>query len=75
MNGTWTLLTKIRIKLPKLLWSQDIKKVPFLGLSAGICSSILVQYFLIGIPGLGYIGAAAGIMSMEKYLQLGTSEL
>lgn len=48
-----------------ILWSQDIKKVPFLGLSAGICSSILIQYFLIGIPGLGYIGAAAGIMSME----------
>lgn len=48
-----------------ILWSQDIKKIPLYGLVTGICCSILVQYILIGIPGYGFIGAAAGIVTME----------
>ncbi|WP_234405538.1 polysaccharide biosynthesis C-terminal domain-containing protein [Paenibacillus sp. IHBB 10380] len=48
-----------------ILWSKDVRKTPFIGLIVGISCSIVLQYFLIGIPKLGYIGAAAGILSME----------
>mgnify|MGYP001369138680 CR=1 FL=1 len=59
------LIVGLREISTSILWSQDVKKIPFLGLAIGICCSILIQYFLIGIHGLGYIGAAAGILSME----------
>lgn len=48
-----------------ILWSQDIKKITFFGLLAGISCSIVIQYVLIAIPGWGYIGAAIGILAME----------
>lgn len=48
-----------------ILWSQDIKKITFFGLFAGISCSIVIQYVLIAIPGWGYIGAAIGILAME----------
>ncbi|MGF7046445.1 stage V sporulation protein B [Paenibacillus sp. DS2015] len=48
-----------------ILWSKDAREIPFIGLIVGISCSITLQYFLIGIPGLGYIGAAVGILSME----------
>jgi len=59
------LIVGFREMSTSILWSQDVKKIPFWGLCVGICSSIIVQYFLIGIHGLGYIGAAIGILSME----------
>lgn len=48
-----------------ILWSQDNKKAPFFGLLSGLVCSILAQYFLVRIPGFGYIGASIAILLME----------
>ncbi|MCA1292515.1 oligosaccharide flippase family protein [Paenibacillus sp. alder61] len=48
-----------------ILWAQDIKKTPFTGLAIGISISTIIHYFVIAIPGYAYIGAAAGVLTME----------
>ncbi|WP_435922174.1 oligosaccharide flippase family protein [Paenibacillus sp. DYY-L-2] len=59
------LLVGLREMTTSILWAQDIKKIPFLGLITGICLSAIIQYFVIAIPGYAYVGAAAGILSLE----------
>ncbi|WP_379153078.1 oligosaccharide flippase family protein [Paenibacillus sp. sgz5001063] len=59
------LLVGFREISTSILWSQDIRKSPFYGLLTGITCSIIVQYFLVGIPGFGYKGAAISILSLE----------
>lgn len=59
------VIVGLREMTTSILWAQDVKKVPFLGLATGICISTIIQYFTIAIPGYAYIGAAAGILSME----------
>ena len=48
-----------------ILWVQDIRDRPFFGLLSGIVCSIIVQYFLVAIPGFGYEGAAIAILVLE----------
>ncbi|MEF2967156.1 oligosaccharide flippase family protein [Paenibacillus sp. M1] len=59
------VIVGLREMTTSILWVQDNKKIPFFGLGIGICCSIVIQYFVIAIPGYGYIGAAAGILAME----------
>ncbi|WP_379140939.1 oligosaccharide flippase family protein [Paenibacillus sp. sgz500992] len=48
-----------------ILWAQDNRKDPFFGLLSGIACSIIIQYFLVAIPGFGYKGAAIAIIVLE----------
>ncbi|CAH1059447.1 oligosaccharide flippase family protein [Paenibacillus pseudetheri] len=48
-----------------ILWAQEIRKNPFLGILSGIACSIIVQYILVAIPGFGYKGAAIAILLLE----------
>lgn len=48
-----------------ILWAQDIRRNPFLGLLSGIVCSIIVQFFLVAIPGFGYQGASIAIIVLE----------
>lgn len=59
------LLVGFREISTSILWSQDIRKVPFNGLLTGIICSTVVQYFLVGIPGFGFQGAAISILLLE----------
>lgn len=59
------LLVGFREISTSILWSQDNRKVPFNGLLTGIICSTLAQYFLVGIPGFGYKGAAISILLLE----------
>ncbi|MNI09821.1 Stage V sporulation protein B [compost metagenome] len=59
------IIVGLREMTTSILWAQDIKKIPFIGLGIGICSSIMIQYFIVAIPGYAYIGVAAGVWSME----------
>ncbi|WP_213655447.1 oligosaccharide flippase family protein [Paenibacillus vini] len=59
------IIVGLREMTTSILWAQDVKKVPFLGLAIGICSSTIIQFFTLAIPGYAYVGAAAGVLSME----------
>lgn len=59
------IIVGLREVTTSILWAQDVKKVPFLGLATGICISMIIQYFVIAIPGYAFVGAAAGLLSME----------
>ncbi|UVI33413.1 oligosaccharide flippase family protein [Paenibacillus spongiae] len=56
--GTRELTTSI-------LWAQNRKKIPFSSLISAILISIVLLYFLLAIPGFGYIGAAISFLSLE----------
>ncbi|UNK16205.1 oligosaccharide flippase family protein [Paenibacillus sp. N3/727] len=59
------LLVGLREISTSILWVQEHKKAPLLGLVCGICIAVTVHYFLVAIPGLGYWGASAGILILE----------
>ncbi|MNN28093.1 hypothetical protein D3C81_1416510 [compost metagenome] len=59
------IIVGLREMTTSILWAQDIKKIPFIGLGIGICISIIIQYFIVAIPGYAYVGVAAGVLSME----------
>ncbi|WP_424766315.1 oligosaccharide flippase family protein [Paenibacillus sp. sgz302251] len=59
------LIVGLREMTTSVLWAQDRKRVPLIGLIAGICLSLLLFYFLVAIPNFGYIGAAVSILAME----------
>ncbi|HAF99430.1 MATE family efflux transporter [Paenibacillus lactis] len=48
------LLVGIREVSTSILWVQEYKKVPLIGLIVGISISIVVHYYLVAIPGLNY---------------------
>ncbi|QYY41856.1 oligosaccharide flippase family protein [Aneurinibacillus thermoaerophilus] len=59
------LITGIREITTTVLWAQDKKKEPMIGLVAGTVCSILLSYALVGIPGFGYEGVIISILSLE----------
>lgn len=63
--STIPIIVGMREMTTSILWAQDIKNIPFIGLGIGICSSIIIQYFIVAIPGYAYIGVAAGVLFME----------
>ncbi|QQZ59491.1 oligosaccharide flippase family protein [Paenibacillus sonchi] len=64
------LLVGFREISTSILWSQDIRKSPFYGLLTGIICATSAQYFLVGIPGFGYKGAAIAILLLEAVASL-----
>ncbi|KAA9004190.1 oligosaccharide flippase family protein [Paenibacillus spiritus] len=59
------LIVGFREVSTSVLWAEDIRKNPFLGLLTGIACSIVCQFTLVGIPGFGYKGAAIAILVLE----------
>ncbi|KWX85719.1 hypothetical protein AMQ83_23135, partial [Paenibacillus riograndensis] len=64
------LLVGFRESATSSLWSQDIRKSPFYGLLTGSICATAAQYFLVGIPGFGYKGAAIAILLLEAVASL-----
>lgn len=59
------LLVGLREVSTSILWVQEYKKVPLIGLISGISISLIVHYFLVAKPGLNYRGATVGILTLE----------
>lgn len=60
------LLVGIREVSTSILWVQESKKVPFIGLLLGISAAIIAHYYLVAIPGLNYKGATIAILILES---------
>uniref|UniRef100_UPI00046EDEBD polysaccharide biosynthesis C-terminal domain-containing protein n=1 Tax=Paenibacillus zanthoxyli TaxID=369399 RepID=UPI00046EDEBD len=59
------LLVGLREISTSILWAQDRKKAPLLGLICGIGIAVTLHYFLVAIPGFNYMGASVGILVLE----------
>jgi stage V sporulation protein B len=59
------LIVGIRELTTSILWIQGRKNTPLTGLIVGMVVSMLLLYFLLAIPGFGYIAAAIGALSLE----------
>lgn len=59
------LIVGIRELTTSMLWAQGRRNTPLTGLIVGIVVSIMLLYFLLAIPGFGYIAAAIGALSLE----------
>lgn len=59
------LLVGLRELTTSILWAQERRKIPFIGLAVGISCAVVLHYFLIAIPGLNFGGAAVGILTLE----------
>ncbi|MGG3279136.1 oligosaccharide flippase family protein [Paenibacillus solani] len=59
------LLVGIREMSTSILWVQESKRVPFIGLLTGISVSLIAHYYLVAIPGLNYRGASIAILILE----------
>lgn len=59
------LIVGLRELTTSILWAQERKRTPLTGLALGIGLSVLLQFFIVAIPGFGYRGAAIGILLME----------
>ncbi|WP_018754541.1 oligosaccharide flippase family protein [Paenibacillus terrigena] len=59
------LLVGLRELTTSMLWAQERKKVPLVGLIVGICIAIPIQYFLVAVPGFSYAGPSVGILCLE----------
>lgn len=64
------LLSGIRELSTVALWATGDKKTPLIGLIIGSVCSLILNYFLIAIPGFTYAGAAIGILSLEMIAAL-----
>lgn len=59
------LIVGMRELTTSILWARERKPIPLVGLLLGILISAAIQYVLLAVPGLGYAGAAIGILVME----------
>lgn len=59
------LIVGIRELTTSILWTQERKNVPFVGLLNGIAFSTALLFFLLAIPGFGYEAASIGILALE----------
>jgi len=59
------LLVGIREVSTSILWVQESKRVPFIGLLIGISIALMAHYYLVAIPGLSYRGATIAILILE----------
>lgn len=59
------LLVGLREITTSILWAQNRKKTPFIGLCAGVLSNLIILYILVAIPQLGYIGMCLGVIMLE----------
>ncbi|WDZ55583.1 oligosaccharide flippase family protein [Paenibacillus polymyxa] len=59
------LLVGLREITTSILWAQNRKKTPFIGLATGVFVNFIILYSLIAVPGLGYAGMSLGIIMLE----------
>ena len=59
------LLAGLREVSTSILWAQNRKSVPIVGLIAGISLNLAIMYVLAAIPGFGYLGISLGVVAME----------
>lgn len=59
------LLVGLREITTSILWAQNRKKIPFIGLGTGVLVNFIILYSLVCIPGLGYTGMSLGVIMME----------
>ncbi|WP_240927446.1 oligosaccharide flippase family protein [Paenibacillus thiaminolyticus] len=59
------LVVGLRELTTSILWTQERKNVPFMGLLNGIAFSTALLFFLLAIPGFGYEAASIGILALE----------
>ena len=59
------LIVGLRELTTSMLWAQERKNSPLMGLIGGIGLSTVLLYFLLVIPGFGYKAAAIGTLSLE----------
>ncbi|MDQ0492832.1 oligosaccharide flippase family protein [Paenibacillus brasilensis] len=59
------LLVGLREITTSILWAQNRKKTPFIGLGTGVLVNFMILYSLVAIPGLGYAGMSLGIIMLE----------
>ncbi|MFW5434843.1 oligosaccharide flippase family protein [Paenibacillus apiarius] len=59
------LIVGLRELTTSILWAQERKNSPLMGLIGGIGLSTVLLYFLLAIPGFGYKAAAIGTLSLE----------
>ncbi|MFD0696767.1 oligosaccharide flippase family protein [Paenibacillus sp. GCM10027628] len=64
------LLSGIRELSTIALWGIGDKKNPLIGLIIGVMISLALNYYLIAIPGITYVGAATGMLSLEMIAAL-----
>ncbi|WP_318626952.1 oligosaccharide flippase family protein [Paenibacillus polymyxa] len=48
-----------------VLWAQNRKKTPFIGLCTGVLANFIILYSLVAIPDFGYTGMSLGIITLE----------
>lgn len=59
------LIVGIRELTTSILWTQEKKNIPFMGLLNGIAFSTALLFFLLAIPGFGYEAASIGVLALE----------
>ncbi|WP_226001029.1 oligosaccharide flippase family protein [Paenibacillus sp. BJ-4] len=59
------LLVGLREITTSILWAQNRKKTPFIGLGTGVLANFMILYSLVAIPGFGYAGMSLGIIMLE----------
>jgi stage V sporulation protein B len=64
------LIGGIREVSMSILWVIGRRKEPLIGLIIGIATSILLNYYLVAIPGMSYIGMVIGLLSIDSMAAL-----
>ncbi|MCM3339713.1 oligosaccharide flippase family protein [Paenibacillus sp. MER TA 81-3] len=59
------LIVGLRELTTSMLWAQERKSTPLVGLIGGIGLSTVLLYFLLALPGFGYKAASIGTLTLE----------
>lgn len=59
------LIAGYREMTTSILWAQDRKRTPLVGLAIGIGVAAVIHYAAIPLPGFGILGIVAGTIAME----------
>lgn len=59
------LIVGLREITTSLLWAQNQKRVPLMGLALGIVVNFTILYVVAAQPGLGYLSMSLGVIALE----------
>jgi stage V sporulation protein B len=59
------IIAGMREMTTTIFWSMGKKREPLTGLFIGIVIAVLLEFYLVAIPGFGYEGAAIGLLTLE----------
>lgn len=59
------LIVGLREITTSLLWAQNQKRVPLVGLALGILTNFTILYMVAARPGLGYLSMSLGVIALE----------